>query len=96
MFNSHLNLSWRSHPSNIELYDELTKVTSKVCRMHLARQCVRHDDVAHKLVESGRRTLMSINTLQERSGMETTQQLKTIMIGCAERKSADAIRHLDG
>ena len=48
-----LNVSWKQHIPNIQLYVELPPVSTKVQqrRMRLAGHCVRHDDeVANKLV----------------------------------------------
>ena len=48
-----LNVSWKQHIHNIQLYGELPPVSTKVQqrRMRLAGRCVRHDDdVANKLV----------------------------------------------
>ena len=48
-----LNVSWKQHITNIQLYGELPPVSTKVQqrRMRLAGHCVRHEDeVANKLV----------------------------------------------
>ena len=48
-----LNVSWKQHIPNIQLYSELPPVSTKVQqrRMRLAGHCVRHgDEVANKLV----------------------------------------------
>ena len=48
-----LNVSWKQHITNIQLYGELPPVSTKVQqrRMRLAGHCVRHgDEVANKLV----------------------------------------------
>ena len=48
-----LNVSWKQHIPNIQLYGELPPVSTKVQqrRMRPAWHCVRHDDeVANKLV----------------------------------------------
>ena len=48
-----LNVSWKQHIPNIQLYGELPPVSTKEQqrRMRLAGHCVRHDDeVANKLV----------------------------------------------
>ena len=47
-----LKISWRSHTSNTNLYQDLPKITTKIKRrMRLAGHCSRHpEEVAHKLV----------------------------------------------
>jgi len=48
-----LNVSWKSHLTNEQLYGELPKVSTKIKqrRMRLAGHCIRHtEEVANKLV----------------------------------------------
>ena len=104
-----LNVSWKSHMTNVELYKEIPKVTSKVQqrRMRLAGHCIRHcDEVASKLVlwqptegrtSRGRRRLTYVDTLLEDTGMESIQELRTIMEERDEwRKRVKAVGRPDG
>lgn len=96
---------WTSHTSNAEIYGDLPKVISKVQqRMRLAGHCIRYDDqVASKFVlwqPSERRKIRvgeEEDTLLEDSTMKTIQEMKIIMVNCAEWKNcANALRRSEG
>ena len=86
-----LNVSWKNHLKNNELYRELPKVSTKVQqrRMRIAGHYIRHsEEIASKLVlweptegrtRSGRRRITYIVTLLEDTGMGNVQELRTIM-----------------
>ena len=91
-----LNVSWKQHTPNIQLYGELPPVSTKVQqrRMRLAGHCVRHDDeVANKLVlwqptdghaNRGRQTMTYVDNLLQDTGLGNTSELQTVMMdrGC--------------
>ena len=91
-----LNVSWKQHIPNIQLYGELPPVSTKVQqrRMRLAGHCVRHDDeVANKLVlwqptdghaNRGRHTITYVDNLLQDTGLGNTSELQTVMMvrGC--------------
>ena len=86
-----LNVSWKDHLTNKELYGNLPKVSMKVQqrRMRLAGHCVRHsEEIACHLVlwqptegkvNRGRRRLIYIDNLLSDTGMESTQELRNSM-----------------
>ena len=105
-----LNVSWKSHTMNTNLYQELPKVTLKIQqrRMRLAGHCIRHTVkiIANKLVlwqlmegrtSRRRRKIMYVDVLLENTGMERVQELSTIMEDCEDwRKCVDpVVGHLD-
>ena len=82
-----VNVSWKSHLTNEQLYMELPKVSTKVRqrRLRLAGHCVRHsEEEASKLVlwqptEGRPRRVTYIDNLLQDTGMENTQELRTSM-----------------
>ena len=90
-----LNVSWRDHQTNEQLYGELPKVTSKIQkrRMRLAGHCIRHsEEIAHQLVlweptegkrSRGRRKINYINNLLNNADTDNTSELQMVM---AERE----------
>ena len=87
-----LNVSWKQHIPNIQLYGELPPVSTKVQqrRMRLSGHCVRHDDeVANKLVlwqpadghaNRGQQKLMYVDNLLQDTGLENISELQTVMM----------------
>ncbi|XP_029648391.1 uncharacterized protein LOC115222343 [Octopus sinensis] len=85
-----LNVSWKSHTTNADLYQGLPKVALKIQhrRMRLDGHCIRHtDEIANKLViwqptegrtKKGKRKMTYINNLRKDTGMEGVQELRTI------------------
>ena len=91
-----LNVSWKQHITNIQLYGELPPVSTKVQqrRMRLAGHCVRHEDeVANKLVlwqptdghaNRGRQKITYVDNLQQDTGLGNIREMQTVMMdrGC--------------
>ena len=91
-----LNVSWKQHIPNIQLYGELPSISTKVQqrRIQLAGHCVRHDDeVANKLVpwqptdgpaNQGRQKVTYVDNLLQDTGLGNTSELQTAMMdrGC--------------
>ena len=91
-----LNVSWKSHLTNEQLYGELPKVSMKVQqrRMRLAGHCIRHtEEIANSLVlwqptvgktGRGRRRINYVDNLLQDTGMDNVDELRTIMEDRAE------------
>ena len=91
-----LNVSWKQHIPNIQLYSKLPPVSTKVQqrRMRLAGHCVRHvDEVANKLVlwqptdrhaNRGRQNITYVDNLLQDTRLGNTSELQTVMTerGC--------------
>ena len=91
-----INVSWKQHITNIQLYGELPPVSTKVLqrRTRLAGHCVRHEDeVANKLVlwqptgghaNLGRQKLTYVDNLLQDTGLGNISELQTVMMdrGC--------------
>ena len=91
-----LNVSWKQHMPNIQLYGELPPGSTKVQqrRMRLAGHCVRHDDeVANKLVlwqpmdghaNRGSQKMTYVDNLLQDIGLGKTSELQTVLMdrGC--------------
>ena len=104
-----VNVSWRNHLSNEQLYQELPKVSCKVqkSRMRLAGHCVRHsDEAASEFVlwqpvegrtNRGRRRITYVDNLLQDTGMENTRELRTCMIDRTSwRERVEAVGRPDG
>ena len=86
-----LNVKWRSHTTNAELYGELPPVGNKIAtrRMQLAGHCHRHPEMsAHKLVlwqpthgqrTRGRPRQSYVEVLRQDAGGVTAEELGTLM-----------------
>ena len=86
-----LNVSWKSHTTNEQLYGDLPKVSAKVRqrRMRLAGHCVRHpEEMASRLVlwqptegktSVGRRKINFVDVLLQDTGVENVNELKSLM-----------------
>ena len=90
-----LNVDWREHRSNKEVFGTLPRVSSKIQarRMRLAGHIQRHDDlVAHDLLlwepshgyrGRGRPPLTFVDTLRKDTGLVNTEEIRRLM---ADRK----------
>ena len=86
-----LNISWKQHKTNADLYQNLPLVSTKIRqrRMRLAGHCIRHrEEVAQQLVlwnptdgkrSRGRPATTFIDTLLEDSGLNNIQELRMVM-----------------
>ena len=87
-----LNVSWKQHLTNETLYGKLPKVSSKIreARLRTAGHCIRHpEEEASKVVlwepcrgtpNRGRKHFSYIDNLKRDTGLETTHDLKTVMM----------------
>ncbi|XP_071480459.1 uncharacterized protein [Diadema antillarum] len=87
-----LNVSWSDYVRNDDLYGTLPKVSDKVRerRMRLAGHCVRHPELsANSLVlwepkqgtaKRGRRKATLISVLKKDAGLESINDLRTVML----------------
>ena len=90
-----LNVSWKQHIPNIQLYQlygELPPVSTKVQqrRMRLGGHCVRQDDeVADKRIlwqptdghaNRGRQTMTCVDNLLQDTGLGNTSELQTVLM----------------
>ena len=104
-----LNISWKKHPTNQMLYQNLPPVTMKVKkrRMRLAGHCIRHpEEISHNLVlwepTEGRRSRGAprrtfIDNLLEDTGLNNTNELRMAMRDRANWRSCiDDIGRPDG
>ena len=94
-----MNVNWKDHVTNEELYGDLSSVTRKIQqrRLRLAGHCARHpEEVANRLVlweplegtkNRGRQKTTFIDNLLRDTGMENTSELRTLM------KDRDVWRH---
>ena len=92
MLRTALNVSWRDHLTNKDLYGHLPKVSSKIRerRMRVAGHCVRHkEEEASKLVlwqpqhgqtKRGRPKTTYMHALLEDTGFPIIGELKTAML----------------
>ena len=89
-----LNIDWKAHITNKEVYGNLPRVTTKIQerRMRLSWHLTRHDDlVEHKLVlwepnygkrSLGRPRITFVDVLRKDTGldwMDSTTELKALM-----------------
>ena len=96
MLRSALNVSWRDHVTNEELYGHLPKLSSKIRtrRMRIAGHCVRHnEEEASKLIlwqpqhgkrKRGKPKTTYVDTLLEDTGLATTGEIRTAMMDKAD------------
>ena len=87
-----LNVSWRSHTTNNDLYGELPKLTEKIAerRMRLAGHCIRHQEEVtsnlvmwqptHGTVKRGRPALTYVDMLRKDTGLHATSEIRSIML----------------
>ena len=86
-----LNVSWKQHMTNGELYGSLPYVSSKIAeqRLRLAGHCIRHpEEIANQLVlweptqgrtSRGRPKLTYIDNLKSDTGLLDINEIKTAM-----------------
>ena len=91
MLRTALNISWRQHMSNQELYGELPRASDKVAakRMQLAGHCYRHPELAtnrlilweptHGHRQRGRQKMTYVEVLRRDANVETTDELAACM-----------------
>ena len=86
-----LNVSWKNHMTNQELYGDLPKVSEKIAarRLRLAGHCVRHqEEIASNLVlwepaggrvNRGRKPTDYIDVIKRDTGLNNIAEIKTAM-----------------
>ena len=86
------NVSWKEKMNNMQLYNGLPPVSSKVAsrRLKLAGHCIRHkEEEASKVIlweptqgrsNVGRRAITYIDNIKNDTGIEETQELRTAMM----------------
>ncbi len=94
-----LNVSWQSHTINFVLYEELPQITETIAerRLRLAAHCVRHRELeASKLISltptdekpnRERKQITFIDVLKEDLEVESTDEIKALMIDRTRWKS---------
>ena len=92
MLREALNISWRQHMTNEELYKNLQNVSKKIAerRLRLAGHCLRHpEEIASHLVlwqptfgstSRGRKATTFVNTLKRDTYLDSIQEIKTAAI----------------
>ena len=92
MIRTALNISWRDHLTNEDLYGHLPKVSIKIRErpMSAAGHCVRHKEkktskvmlwqLQHGQTKRGRARTTYIRTLLEDTGLATIRELRTVML----------------
>ena len=92
MLHMAMNVSWKQHMTNEELYGDLAKVTTKIAilRLQLAGHCVRHpEEIASQLVlwqpvrgnaGRGRKTTDFINVIKRDTNLDSTDDITNVML----------------
>ena len=87
-----LNISWKQHVKNEELYGDLPKLSCKIRerRLRLAGHCVQHrEEIASKLVmwqplarnsKRGRKAINYVDTLARDTDLESTKEIENAML----------------
>ena len=87
-----LNVSWKQHLTNADLYGKLPPVSSKVAmhRLRLADHCVRHPeemasqlelgDPSHGRPSRGRKQLTFIGCLKSDTGLTDVHDIRNVMV----------------
>ena len=87
-----VNVSWKAHLTNEQLYQNIPLVSEKVKqrRLQLAGHCIRHsEEVASDLVlwqpldgytNRGRKRITFVETLLQDTGMVNTEELRTCIL----------------
>ena len=95
-----LNVSWEDHMNNVDLYDDLPRVTDKIRgrRMKLAGHCVRHPELVasglilwepkHGTRGRGRPAATYIDTLRRDTGLSRTDEIHTLMMNRDQWRAA--------
>jgi hypothetical protein len=91
MLSAVLNISWRQHMSNDELYGELPRASNKIAarRMELAGHCYRHPELAtsrlilwepgHGHRQRGRQRMTYVDVMRRDANAETSSELASCM-----------------
>ena len=92
MLRTAMNISWRDHVTNKELYGSLPPLSIKVKerRMRLAGHCIRHpEEEASKVVlwqpkhgttRQGRKNITYIDTLKDDTGLQDIDEIRSVMM----------------
>ena len=87
-----LNISWKEHMTNEQLYGDLPPLSKKITtrRLKLAGHCVRHkEEISSNIVlweptrgrfRRGRKKKNFVDVLKENTGLENAQEIKTAMM----------------
>ena len=87
-----LNIFWKQHVTNEELYGDLPKLSCKIIerRLRLAGHCVRlREEIASKIVlwqplarnqKRGRKAINYVETLMRDTGLESTKEIENAML----------------
>ena len=87
-----MNVSWKQHMINEELYGDLPKVTTKIAiyRLRLAGHCVRHpEEIASQLIlwqpvcgnaGRGRKTTDFINIIKRDTNLDSMEDIRNVML----------------
>ena len=87
-----LNISWKEHMTNEQLYGDLPPLSKKITtrRLKLAGHCVRHkEEISSNIVlweptrgrfRRGRKKKNFVDVLKEDTGLENAQEIKTAMM----------------
>ena len=87
-----LNVSWKQHLTNQELYGSLPKLTSKIAqrRLRLAGHSYRHSELTlskailwepcHGKARPGRHKLTFVDTLRKDTGIRDTNEMGNMML----------------
>ena len=87
-----LNVSWKQHLTNVELYGSLPKVSQKIAqrRLRLAGHCIRHpEEIASQLVlwqpsqgevNRGRKPTDYIDLIKRDTGLENINEIRNVMV----------------
>ena len=87
-----LNINWKQHITNEELYGDLPKISKVVRerRLQFAGHCVRHEEeMASKMIlwepqhgqaSRGRPSTTYIDALKDDTGLKCCKEIKTVML----------------
>ena len=87
-----LDISWRQHITDKELYGELLKLSERIreARLRIAGHCVRHpEEEASKVLlwqpargtrNRGRRHFTFIDNLKKEAGLESVSEIKAAVM----------------
>ena len=91
MLRTALNISWKDHVTNIELYGKLPRLSDTIRqrRMRLVGHCVRHPELTacelvlweprHGKKSRGRPQATFIDTLKRDTGLSSTPEIRSLM-----------------
>ena len=90
-----MNINWKDHVTNADIYGEGSRFSSKIRqrRLRLAGHCIRHpEELAHNLVfwekekekegkrKRGRQVRTFIDNILDDTGLESTAEVKSVML----------------